>query len=138
MAVAAGNDRKEEIKTFLAFLFSGETEMELGLKDYANFCANRKTGEALTADALDMDKDLERAGEGATLNPRITREDYARWRKELSETIASADHWFTGMNSEYKKVMDEECGRYFAGEITAEKAAEYIQNRISLMLAEKG
>ena len=35
-------------------------------------------------------------------------------------------------------VMREEVKRYFAGEITAEKAAEYIQNRISIMLAEKG
>ena len=138
VAVAAGNDRKEEIKAFLAFLFSGETERELGSKDYAQFCANRKTGEALMADALNMDKDLERAGEGATINPRITREDYARWKKGLSETIASADHWFTFSDSEYKKVMDEEVSRYFAGEISAEKAAEYIQNRISLMLAEKG
>ena len=36
------------------------------------------------------------------------------------------------------QVVRSEAERYLAGEITAEKAAEYIQNRVSIMLAEKG
>ena len=40
--------------------------------------------------------------------------------------------------NETLKVAYEEAMRYFAGEITAEKAAEYIQNRVSIYLAEQG
>ncbi len=40
--------------------------------------------------------------------------------------------------NETLKVAYEEALRYFAGEITAEKAAEYIQNRVSIYLAEQG
>ena len=34
--------------------------------------------------------------------------------------------------------MNEEAYRYFDGEITASQAAEYVQNRVSLYLAEQG
>ena len=41
-------------------------------------------------------------------------------------------------DNEIMKVMREEALRFFAGELTAEKAAEYIQNRVSIYLAEQG
>jgi len=34
--------------------------------------------------------------------------------------------------------MNEEAYRYFDGDITASQAAEYVQNRVSLYLAEQG
>ncbi|MBR0143272.1 MAG: hypothetical protein IJM21_03735, partial [Clostridia bacterium] len=40
--------------------------------------------------------------------------------------------------NEIMKVMREEALRFFAGELTAEKAAEYVQNRVSIYLAEQG
>ncbi|MBQ2749797.1 MAG: hypothetical protein IJF34_08445 [Clostridia bacterium] len=50
--------------------------------------------------------------------------------------IRSADHFrYTG--NEIFDVMREEAGRYFAGSITAKQAADYIQNRVSLYLAEQ-
>ena len=33
--------------------------------------------------------------------------------------------------------MNEEAYRYFAGDITAAQAADYVQNRISIYLAEQ-
>ncbi len=57
---------------------------------------------------------------------------------ELTEEwIRSADE-YRYWRSEVFDVVMEEGARYFAGEITAEKAAEYIQNRVSIYLAEQG
>ncbi|MBR6764754.1 MAG: hypothetical protein IKM13_13535 [Clostridia bacterium] len=53
------------------------------------------------------------------------------------EIIRQADH-FQYFRNEVFDVMYEEAGRYFAGNITAKQAAEYVQNRISLYLAEQG
>ena len=41
-------------------------------------------------------------------------------------------------NEDILFVVEDEAFRYFSGEITAEKAAEYIQNRVSIYLAEQG
>ncbi|MBR5742949.1 MAG: extracellular solute-binding protein [Clostridia bacterium] len=55
------------------------------------------------------------------------------------EVFLNADHYTFGDGySEIGKVVKEEALRFFAGEITAEKAAEYIQNRVSIYLAEQG
>lgn len=51
--------------------------------------------------------------------------------------IHSADHLWYFRNAVFDVVM-EEAYRYFAGEITATQAADYVQNRISLYLAEQG
>ncbi len=50
--------------------------------------------------------------------------------------IHSADHLWYFRNAVFDVVM-EEAYRYFAGEITATQAADYVQNRISLYLAEQ-
>ena len=138
VAVAAGNDRKAEIKTFLAFLFSGATEMELGGKDYAQFCANKRANWDVMLEAYYQREKMKYLVAGEIPTRDVIDEATEAWRTEIEEKILSADHWAVRSNSEYRKVMNEEVSRYFAGEITAEKAAEYIQNRISLMLAEKG
>ena len=56
----------------------------------------------------------------------------------MYDAIGRADHFMYSSQSEPFKVIKEEAARYFKGEITAEKAAEYIQNRISIYLAEQG
>ncbi len=53
------------------------------------------------------------------------------------EWIEKADE-FTYWYDELLDILIEESNRYFRGEITAEKAAEYIQNRVSIYLAEQG
>ena len=58
-------------------------------------------------------------------------------RKKTEEWIGKADQ-FVYIASELHEVLTDEANRYFAGEITAKQAAEYIQNRVSIYLAEQG
>ncbi len=53
------------------------------------------------------------------------------------EYIQNADH-LQYYKNEISAVISEEAGRYFGGMITAKQAADYVQNRISLYLAEQG
>ena len=55
----------------------------------------------------------------------------------LWDTLSTADHYMF-CNEDILFVVEDEAFRYFSGEITAEKAAEYIQNRVSIYLAEQG
>ncbi|MBQ2749353.1 MAG: hypothetical protein IJF34_06195, partial [Clostridia bacterium] len=50
--------------------------------------------------------------------------------------VERADH-FRYTNNEIFNVMKEEAANYFGGLCTAKQAAEYVQNRISLYLAEQ-
>lgn len=50
--------------------------------------------------------------------------------------IRQADHFRYFRNVVYD-VMHEEASRYFAGDITLNQAADYIQNRVSIFLAEQ-
>ncbi len=66
-------------------------------------------------------------------NMKCSQEQYeTTW-----EYINNADH-LQYHKTEIHQVINEEAGRYFGGMITAKQAAEYIQNRISLYLAEQG
>ena len=55
----------------------------------------------------------------------------------LWNALSSADHYIY-CDEDILAVIEEEAFRYFSGAITAEKAAEYIQNRVSIYLAEQG
>ena len=69
---------------------------------------------------------------------RVVRHSASEERRELIDYLHAADHYAAGSVTEIAKIVKEETLRYFAGEITAEKAAEYIQNRVSIYLAEQG
>ena len=58
-------------------------------------------------------------------------------RAVTEEWIGKADQ-FMYFNKELNEILTSEANRYFAGEITAKQAAEYIQNRMSIYLAEQG
>ncbi|MBQ2750562.1 MAG: hypothetical protein IJF34_12330 [Clostridia bacterium] len=65
-------------------------------------------------------------------NARCGEEQYdVTW-----DYIHNADH-FRYSNNEIFKVMKAEAANYFGGLCTAKQAAEYVQNRISLYLAEQ-
>ena len=55
----------------------------------------------------------------------------------VRDAVSRADH-LRYSEGELYDVMMEEATRYFSGQITAEKAAEYIQNRVQLYLDEQG
>ena len=136
IAVAAKSDRDDMIRDFLSFLFQ-EGEMTaynetLGFDARSCYLPNIKESETMIERELD---DERYAGTGIT----ATEEDFARFREEMSDMIRKADHYAPDVRQNTVwLIIHEEASRYFAGEITAEKAAEYVQNRISLMLAEKG
>ena len=56
----------------------------------------------------------------------------------IYRSIVAGSYGYLYTENEIMKVMREEALRFFAGELTAEKAAEYMQNRISIYLAEQG
>ncbi len=53
-------------------------------------------------------------------------------------TILESDHYRISDENELYQVVFDEGVRYLEDQITVEKATEYIQNRISILLAEKG
>ena len=64
-------------------------------------------------------------------------EPVAKKAKEIAyEIVAGADYYV--MLGPVVDIVKEEANRYFAGEITAAQAAEYVQNRVSIYLAEQG
>ncbi|MBQ2749900.1 MAG: extracellular solute-binding protein [Clostridia bacterium] len=73
--------------------------------------------------------------DGEDKETRLPREQ--RWYEDTWKIIRQADHLQHNRNA-ITEVMNEEAYRYFAGDITAKQAAEYVQNRISLYLAEQG
>ena len=55
----------------------------------------------------------------------------------METALREADRFSYPINAVAEVILDE-ARRYFAGQITAEKAAEYIQNRVQLYLDEQG
>lgn len=55
----------------------------------------------------------------------------------LTEYIKSCDTIGTVLDKDIVYVCEEEAGLYFAGEQTAEKSAELIQNRVSVLISER-
>ncbi|MBQ4624782.1 MAG: hypothetical protein IJB51_09625, partial [Clostridia bacterium] len=79
-------------------------------------------------------------GRNLSQNEEDEENGLSRERKRYNDTwniIRNADHYRYFRNAVFD-VMTEEAYRYFAGDITAKQAAEYVQNRVSLYLAEQG
>ena len=62
----------------------------------------------------------------------------AEMEENYWKAILSADHFCYGSQNEILDVVYEEAERALSGNITAKQAAEYVQNRISIYLAEQG
>lgn len=80
-----------------------------------------------------LSRNLTRDGEDAETRLPIERRRY----EDTWKINRNTDHYAYWRNAVYD-VMTEEAYRYFAGDITAKQAAEYVQNRISIYLAEQG
>ncbi|MBE6998980.1 MAG: hypothetical protein E7428_02205 [Ruminococcaceae bacterium] len=74
------------------------------------------------------------AWDGSNKEVRLALEQ--RKYEDTWNIIKQADHLQHFDNAIFR-VMNEEAYRYFDGEITAKQAAEYVQNRISIYLAEQ-
>ena len=58
---------------------------------------------------------------------------FAKLRGLISETQTAQDAYPAVLN-----IMAEDAAQFFAGQITAEQAAAYTQDRVSIWLAEQG
>jgi len=92
-------------------------------RDFGRWCVNREAFEAK------LFRGVEEAGDAT---PESEKEADA-----VRAAILSSDHFYCRENPVYD-VIAEEASRFFRGEITAAQAAEYVQNRVSIYLAEQG
>ena len=127
-AVTKNGAKKPESGRFLSWILSEKTQQDA-------------MGEGIWG--LPVRPDLwEMAAERAiqdTLGTSSLSEEEARGLYDgFVPLCLSADHYGGSSFQEITDVIREEALRYFSGEITAEKAAEYIQNRASIYLAEQG
>ena len=118
MIAIPANADKEAVMTFLSHLLSKETQLRMMEN------ANAEAGIPVRNDTLDTFLDQQ---------SHLTNEQKAT----VSRLITTADAFAIGPASDISMVVREEASRYFAGEISVEQAAAYIQNRISLYLAEQ-
>ncbi len=120
LAVPAGCPHPEEVKELLNYLYS-DTVMKKALStiDESAFIPVRKVF-LEQCQALCKQNDL----------PVSTASSAANM-------IAFADHFYRTNLSPVAEIVTEEALRYFAGDISAEQAAKYIQNRVTLLLAEQ-
>jgi hypothetical protein len=59
-------------------------------------------------------------------------------REKTRAMIEGAARFSSSYRDDVADIVEDEALRFFRGEITAEKAAEYIQKRVSIYLAEQG
>lgn len=134
LAAVKGNAKQEAQKAFLEFFFT-DTLMVKDLTGYYGTFTIREE----EYDAIRRNDYME------TFMPDINEDDMAWnylpfWYEETDEKtnsiIENVDHFIMGFSGDIQDIMLEEAGRYFTGQITAEKAAEYIQNRVTIYLEE--
>ena len=126
---------KKSAAAFLQWMLSEEMQEELAKYDAGAW------GMPITYKAFDnlVERIISLTdSEGNANMYSVYSEDELRARCAEGKTIlASADH-FINVDAPIAEIVKEEGTRYLAGEITAEKAAEYIQNRVQLYLDEQG
>ena len=148
LAVPAGLKREEEVRVFLSYLFSEETQYQM-MTTPDNMLFN------IQVLSLRRDVTEKRMEELTALDTKVYSEGYAgapggddaiaRLKENSANTLtltleyaAAADHYADRSQSDVSKIVTEEAENYFKGNITVEKAVEYIQNRVMLMLEEQG
>jgi len=126
------NEKYEEAaKDFMDFVFL--TDLAEGTDDFAEGKCLIKNGEK----AEEIEGYSINVKENGAILESYGFKSGSEDRAVTEEWIGKADQ-FIYFNKELNEILNSEANRYFAGEITAEKAAEYIQNRVSIYLTEQG
>ena len=73
----------------------------------------------------------------ADANGEDRAEMVASYHAAWKSTLTRANTYSPGGVDEIAAIVSEEAAHYFAGDVTAEKAAELIQNRVSILLSEQ-
>ena len=122
VGIAANTSCPEGAGEFIRYLLLAHLDLVGDEKDFGRWCVNREAFEA---------KLLRGTGEAGDASPEKKKADAVR------AAIFASDH-FNCLENPVYDVIAEEAARFFAGEITAKQAAEYVQNRVSIYLAEQG
>ena len=119
---------KKSAASFLNYVLSEETQYKNTMEQLGVYGMPVRIGafERVTEELIHMP------------GSSVSEEELTERCREGRKMLESADHFGGGANWEIGKVVVEEAVRYFAGEITAKQAAEYVQNRVSIYLAEQG
>ncbi|MBR6764267.1 MAG: extracellular solute-binding protein [Clostridia bacterium] len=81
---------------------------------------------------------VEKTARHTAANSMFSYEETYDMYDNIFDMVASVDHYGGSCHKEIKDIIHEEALRYFKGDISAEKVAEYVQSRASLYLAEQG
>ncbi len=124
--IVTGSERREEALRFMEYML-----LEASEPDWKYGPVTQKGLEKVIEEYLE---EYRRMGEdtGIDYTP-VTDQTVPMFR-----TLVAGSYGYLYTENEIMKVMREEALRFFEGELTAEKAAEYIQNRVSIYLAEQG
>ena len=125
LGVPVNCPHRTEVKAFLTYLFSEPTQRSL-----------LESGEH--GEFTPLKQELSREISEDLKEMQLNKAELNVSPERVMGIIRMADHFGGNYQGEINEIVEEEAFRYFAGEITAEKAAEYIQNRESIYLAEQG
>lgn len=151
-AIPVGISHEKETRIFLEYLFSEEAQYKMMTPPQPDISLYEVTSLSPRKDVTEL-----RMTELTTQYYENTRKDYMSYgmpdlgwalgelKKNTDATLAdtlryaaAADHYADRWESDVSVIVEEEVENFFKGNITAEKAAEYIQNRVMLMLEEQG
>ena len=131
MGIVKNEKYEEAAKDFMDFVFL--TDLAEGAKDdegITRLIKGGKSAEWIEGYSINVKEN------GAILDSYGCKSG-SEERKLTEEWLGKADQ-IVYIASELHEVLTDEANRYFAGEITAKQAAEYVQNRVSIYLAEQG
>ena len=137
-AVVDNEESQKAAKEFLLYHFLedvvGEIDPDDPNADYPDWSLKGVKG--LSINQAECERIISRnlSWNGADKETRLPIEQ--RKYEDTWKLICQADHLTYYRNAVFD-VMVEETYRYFAGDITAKQAAEYVQNRVSIYLAEQ-
>ena len=125
----------------LCFAISGASEHKDAAWQLVRSCLSEEHQSALSggfpasAQALDamIDDAVANGVHYYEYEYELDKADAAKLRGLISETQTAQDAYPAVLN-----IMAEDAAQFFAGQITAEQAAAYTQNRVSIWLAEQG
>ena len=127
LAIVRQSRVKVSAGEFLTWLLSEETQRDSMERKFWGLPTNRRV----------LEEEMERATKEAVEAGRDENEIRESYKEGLR--LYESANYFAGLS--HQAVMDlimEEAVRYFAGDITLEQAVVYIQNRVSLYVAEQG
>ena len=125
----------------LCFAISGASEHKDAAWQLVRSCLSEEHQSALSggfpasAQALDalIDDAVANGVHYYEYEYELDEADAAKLRGLISETQTAQDAYPAVLN-----IMAEDAAQFFAGQITAEQAAAYTQDRVSIWLAEQG